>query len=58
MYRSRNPKVGTFFRSAAPNQSVAELFKYCLVEDLFALADFYSVSVDYILGRTDKRNDK
>lgn len=25
---------------------------------LIRLADFYSVSVDYILGRTDKRNDK
>ncbi len=24
---------------------------------LIRLADFYSVSVDYILGRTDKRND-
>lgn len=25
---------------------------------LIRLADFYSVSVDYILGRTGKRNDK
>lgn len=25
---------------------------------LIRLADFYTVSVDYILGRTDKRNDK
>lgn len=31
-------------------------FQTIPVEHLIILADFYNVSVDYILGRTDKKN--